>query len=379
MGARAALLTPGTPEGPGADVTAPGPSGVVDRRAVRRPRGEDGAVTTGAAGLFGQGALELDLEGQLELGLPDEDTSPASVAEQARQSIDDLVRGAQRYRTSEQYRALLRFVGSFRRYAPYNVVLVDVQRPGSTYVLTAARWREAYGRAVRADAQPLVVLQPRGPVMFVYDVSDTEPLEGARPLPPEVTDPFAVAVGSEADVRARLERLEDNLVGLGIRVSTGRLGSQQAGSARTASGRTLRRERRARGGRQQTVVEQVPLRYEVVLAEHLDVRARLVTLAHEVAHVLCGHLGTPDPLWWPDRRGVDHDVEEWEAESVAYLVARRVDSTVQMPPYLHHHLRDGREPPVFSLERVAKATGDVEAYCTRRLRTAEIGKARTTS
>lgn len=333
----------------------------------------------GAAGLFGQGSLELDVEGQLELGLDDDGAPSASAADQARQSIDDVVRGAQRYRTSEQYGALLRFVGSFRRYAPYNVVLVDVQRPGATYVLTAARWREAHGRVVRPDAQPLLVLQPRGPVVLVYDVSDTEPLEGAPPLPPEVAAPFAVTFGAPADVEARLDRLTDNLVGLGVRVTTGRLGSQQAGSVRAvAPGQSLRREHRARRGRQQTVVERVPLRYDVVLAEGLDARARLLTLAHEVAHVLCGHLGTPDPLWWPDHR-VAHDVQEWEAESVAYLVARRVDSSVQVPPSLHQHLEAGREPPVFSLERVAKATGDVEAYCTRRFRTAETGRARPTT
>jgi len=336
-------------------------------------------VSTGAGGLFGQSSLELDLEGQLELGLDDEDASGASVAEAARQSVDDLVRGAHRYRTSAQYRDLLRFAGSSRRYAPYDVVLLDVQRPGSTHVLTAARWRDVHGRIVRADAQPLLVPQPRGSVVVVYDVSDTEPLDGAPPLPPEVTEPSAVPFGSEADAQLRLDRLVDNLVGLGVRVSTGRLGSQQAGSARAATGRSLRRERRARGGRQQTVVEQVPLRYDVVLAEGLDARARLVALAHGVAHVLCGHLGTPDPLWWPDRRGVAHDVEEWEAESVAYLVARRVDSSVPLPPHLREHLDAGLEPPVFSLERVARATGDVEAYCTRRLRTAELGRVRPTS
>ncbi|WP_299038482.1 hypothetical protein [uncultured Pseudokineococcus sp.] len=335
-------------------------------------------MSSGAADLVGQGAFDLDLEGPREPDLED-DAPEASGAEQARQSIDDLVRGAQRYRTSAQYLDLLRFVGTSRRYGPYNLVLVHVQRPGSTHVLTAARWREAHGRVVRADAQPLLVLQPRGPVVVVHDVSDTEPLDGAPPLPREITEPLAVTFGSDADVRARLDRLEDNLIGLGVRVSTGRLGSQQAGSARAASGRSLRRERRARGGRQQTITEQVPLRYDVVLREGLDPRARLVALVHEVAHVLCGHLGTPDPLWWPDRSRVAHDVEEWEAESVAYLVARRADSSVQVPPSLHQHLDRGLQPPVFSLERVAKATADVEAYCTRRLRTAETGKARPTS
>lgn len=337
-------------------------------------------MSSSAPGLFGQGSLELDLEGQLELSLADEPSSPSG-ADQARQSMDDLVRGAQRYRTAAQFADLLRAVGSSRHLSPYNAVLVDVQRPGATHVLTAARWRERHRRVVRADAQPLVVLAPRGPVTFVYDVSGTEPLEGAPPLPPEVTDPSAVvAGGGEPAVTARLDRLVDNLVGLGVGVRTGRLGSQQAGSVRAVTdGRPLRRERVARGGRQQTVVERVPLRYEVVLADGLDPRPRLVALLHAAAHVLCGHLGTPDPLWWPDRSGAEHDVEEWEAESVAHLVARRADASAELPPSLRQHLEAGLQPPVFSLERLARATGDLEAYGTRRFRTAELGRARPTT
>lgn len=38
----------------------------------------------------------------------------------------------------------------------------------------------------------MVILQVMGPVAFMFDVSDTEPLDGAPPLPPEVERPFDV-------------------------------------------------------------------------------------------------------------------------------------------------------------------------------------------
>lgn len=37
-----------------------------------------------------------------------------------------------------------------------------------------------------------MILQPMGPVMFVFDVSETEPLPGAPCLPREVIAPFEV-------------------------------------------------------------------------------------------------------------------------------------------------------------------------------------------
>jgi hypothetical protein len=40
-----------------------------------------------------------------------------------------------------------------------------------------------------------VILQPMGPVMFVFDVADTEPLPGAPPLPAKVERPFEVRRG----------------------------------------------------------------------------------------------------------------------------------------------------------------------------------------
>jgi len=101
----------------------------------------------------------------------------------ARRALDELFRLAGEYRTTSEYRKLLDFVGRFRFYSPYNAMLVHIQMPGAEYVAPPHRWLRAYGRHIKAGARPIVILQPMGPVMFVYDVSDTEPEDGAPPLP----------------------------------------------------------------------------------------------------------------------------------------------------------------------------------------------------
>jgi hypothetical protein len=104
--------------------------------------------------------------------------------------LDELFSFARPYRSSKSYDGLLKFVASFRLYAPYNAMLVRAQMPGACYIAPAHRWHKQFGRTIKVDARPLVILQPMGRVMFVFDVSDTEAGEDSEPLPPEVTNPF---------------------------------------------------------------------------------------------------------------------------------------------------------------------------------------------
>ncbi len=62
--------------------------------------------------------------------------------------------------------------------------------------------------------------------MFVFDVSDTEPLPDAPALPKEVTSPFEVRGGT---VGSKLERTIENAKRDGVRVSLRSAGSQSAG------------------------------------------------------------------------------------------------------------------------------------------------------
>src|SRR5207248_2515192 len=64
------------------------------------------------------------------------------------------------------------FLPSSRASEPYslfNAMLIRVQRPGALAVASRRRWQE-FGRIVAPDAVPIVILQPFGPVQFVYDV-----------------------------------------------------------------------------------------------------------------------------------------------------------------------------------------------------------------
>ena len=280
----------------------------------------------------------------------------AGTPDDATRVLDELVHDARMYRSGQAFRELLEFAGRFRFYSPFNAMLVRLQMEGATFVASARRWRERYGRAVRPEARPLVILRPRGPVMLVFDVSDTTPIQGeALPLPPEVVRPFEIS--RLPDVEAIMARTERNAARDGVRVTRAGAGSQQAGRIETAHGPPLRVARR-RG--QATEHLLVPQRYVACLNADHDTSTQYATLAHELAHLYCGHLGTPDERWWPKRNRLDHAVEELEAEAVAYIVCKRIDDSVRFPPYLAGVLGEDGELPPFSLDRVVKVAGDIE-------------------
>ena len=122
------------------------------------------------------------------------EAAPASVWERdaAKRALDELFSLTFQYKTGKAYQDLLQFVTRFRSYSPFNAMLVHIQMPGAQFVAPPYRWLRDYGRKIKPGARPLIILQPMGPVMFVFDVSETEPTENAPPLPPEVEKPFAV-------------------------------------------------------------------------------------------------------------------------------------------------------------------------------------------
>ena len=165
---------------------------------------------------------------------PAEDASSIAPLDRgsARMALDELFTLAGKYNSSDAYLELLRFVGRFRFYSPFNAMLIHTQMPGAHFVCPARRWRKDYGREIKIEARPIVLLQPMGPVLFVFDVSDTAPLPNARPLPDQVEDPFQVRNGK---VGGQLALTIDNAKRDGVRVSERADGSQRAGSIQWAA------------------------------------------------------------------------------------------------------------------------------------------------
>src|SRR6202158_4064123 len=229
----------------------------------------------------------------------------------ARAALDELFTLARKYNSSDAYLELMRFVGRFRFYSPFNAMLIYTQMPGAQFVCTARRWRKDYRREIKIDARPIVILQPMGPILFVFDVSDTAPLPNTRPLPIRVQDPFHVRSGK---IGGQLALTVENAKRDGVRVSERADGSQRAGSIQwAAAGQHLEFTIAKRPAPKST---QVPLWFALLLNSVLSAESRYGTLVHELAHLYCGHLGTPNARWWPDRQNLSHDVREFEAGSV---------------------------------------------------------------
>ena len=135
-------------------------------------------------------------------------------------------------------------------------------------------------------------------------------------------------------------------------------GSQQAGSIEHA--RTRENLNVPVASSPHTNYESVALRYELLLNSELAADARYATLVHELAHLYCGHLGTPNSKWWPDRSGLELAVREFEAESVCYLVCGRLGIYSPSEEYLAAYVRDYEETPPITLDCVWKAAWLIE-------------------
>ena len=280
----------------------------------------------------------------------------------ARTALDELFTLARKYNSSDAYLELMRFVGRFRFYSPFNAMLIYAQMPGAHFVCTALRWRRDYHRETKIGARPIVILQPMGPMLFVFDVSDTAPLPNAPPLPIRVEHPFQVRSGK---IGGQLALTIENAKRDGVRVSEHADGSQRAGSIQWA----------AAGQHLEFMIAlkpmpksaQIPLWFELLLNSIFSAEARYGTLVHELAHLYCGHLGTPNGRLWPDRQNLSHAVREFEAESVSYLVCARLGIDTASDEYLAAYVgRCSATPPV-SLDRVMKSVWLLEQMGRSRL------------
>jgi hypothetical protein len=159
-------------------------------------------------------------------------------------------------------------------------------------------------------------------------------------------------------IGVELSQTVDNAKRDGVRVSERAHGSQRAGSIQVApAGNHLEVPTETKPTAK---YHRVALRYELLLNSNLSTEARYATLVHELGHLYCGHLGTPDEKWWPDRRGLPLEIEELEAESVSYLVCTRLGIDNASAEYLAGYVKKYASTPPISLDCVMKASWLIE-------------------
>lgn len=269
---------------------------------------------------------QLDLLGEPPLphkGAKRKDRVAIERAE-AQDAVNDLFRRAMQGDAKAWLKGLLTFVGHMRRYSIFTAKLVYIQRPGAIAVGTSKYWA-GHGRTIRPGAIPIVILVPNGPISLVYEVEDTE--QHARQLGFDSLDAPRLQVISEHDWQKFRRNVE--LFGTTAKRRTGlfRIQEKALGTARHGD------------------VHHARDRYDrfiIRLNKSKAIDARFLTLVHEVAHVFCGHTGSHPLGWWQDRRRLhgiksremEDDIMEFEAEAVAWIIAKRAGLLSDAPDYL---------------------------------------------
>jgi hypothetical protein len=261
-------------------------------------------------------------------------------------ALDEMFSASRRYRGSHEYMELMSFITKFRQYAPFNGLLLHIQNPDITYVATASDWEGKFNRRPKREARPMVILQPFGPVMFVYDLQDTE----GPPVPEVVLKPFKTTGKLPMVV---YERTVHNCAVHGIEVHDDLKGLFKAGKAvrLTPHAREQFKDLSLSPGSS----------YLILLNRKHSLEEQYSTLAHELGHIFCGHLGTDSLSWWDANINIPQGIEELEAESVAYLVCLRQGLQVNSERYLsNYRTPDDIQLPFFGLNAVLLATDYVE-------------------
>jgi hypothetical protein len=100
--------------------------------------------------------------------------------------------------------------------------------------------------------------------------------------------------------------------------------------------------------------------YLILIDRTHSMEDRYSSLAHELGHIFCSHLGIDRHAWWPEREDLSINSEEIESDATAYLVCERLGLGASSAEHLSNYIETNHELPVFSLNAVLQSVGYLE-------------------
>jgi len=259
--------------------------------------------------------------------------------------VDEMFAASTRFRDNRNLIELLQFIARFPSYSAFNGVLLYTQNSSATFVATARSWKQKFGRRPNYDAQPIVILAPMAPILFVFDIQDTEgPALPSTLLRPRGTQPQLL---NKIYTNTRL-----NCAVHGIAVHETTMGNGTTGAASRITP-ALRKQ-------YQGLELQNDTSYLVLIDRTQPIEARYSSLVHELGHIFCSHLGIDRHAWWPEREDLNINGEEIESDATAYLVCERLGLGASSAKHLANYIEMNHELPVFSLNAVLQSVGYLE-------------------
>ncbi len=274
-----------------------------------------------------------------------------------KENIDELIKRIDEYRISDKFYELISYVGKVRYLAPYNALLVNLQRPGTEIAFSIRRWQEEYGCYPKRNANPLIILVPFGPVQVLYDYESIENAYISKEkLVEEWCNAFNYTQG-EIDIREYYSLIH-NLSSYGIALDE----SLNVDSA-------YRGYYRKCNPSDSHEINIVVHNTKLFIHETIKIKARFLfcinhnqtpeeifyTICRNLGHLFCRHL-------FYNKRKERHltlKEEEFEAETVAWLVCKRHGVDNPYEDYLATYSRKGIIPRC-SIDIIMRAVTEIE-------------------
>lgn len=263
--------------------------------------------------------------------------------------VDEVFATTAQLHSRPNFIDLLNFLARFPNYSPFNGFLLYIQNPRATYVATARTWLQKFRRRPRQGARPMAILAPMAPILFVFDLQDTEGI----PVPSKVLKVPEINVSL---LGKRYENTLHNCRIQGIAVHETILNHDVTDTASRLTP-SLRKKYKDLNLSKDTS-------YLILLDKTQRLQNKYAVLTYELGHIFCGHLGIDRHAWWPKRRNLSIDGEAFEAKSVEFLVCRRTGLEVSTQNYGFSQSDDNPETPPISLNAVLQAVHYVEKMST---------------
>jgi hypothetical protein len=259
--------------------------------------------------------------------------------------VDEMFAASARFRDNRHLIELLRFIARFPGYSAFNGLLLYIQNSSATFVATARSWKQKFGRRPKFDARPIAILAPMAPILFVFDIQDTEgPAMPSALLQPQTPQPQLL--------NKIYTNTRHNSAVHGIAVHETTMGHGTTGTASRITP-ALRKQ-------YQDLDLQKDTSYLILIDKTRSIEDRYSLLVHELGHILCSHLGIDRHAWWPEREDLTVNGEQIESDAVAYLVCGRLGLAMGAAAHLSTYVEMNPELPAFSLNAVLQSVNYIE-------------------
>lgn len=267
--------------------------------------------------------------------------------------IDQLYADVMHFNTQRDF---LEFMGELRKFpylAPYNAMMVEVQKPGSAFVASLETWQKVYHRRPKPGARPLVILRRFGPISFVYELDDTE----GKEMPQEVISKYILhPFHSDTLIdETKLQNLVKSLLKEGIRYREENYGTYYGGQIQWNAANVARLSHTSKGN------VDIISHYCITVNKNQLPAEKFATIIHELGHYFCGHLNFEKITYIPIRTKLSKETKEFEAETVCWVICERLNLSHQSVPYLHGYLNPDGKVPDISLDAILRAVGRIES------------------